>query len=342
LRVIGYARLAEMALASPQVDAAVVVMSLRSAETVAAKRDELVALKHTATKPVFLWTYTLPSGESTKILAEAGYPLYTDVRHCARSVAALAEYRRTRETFLKRTEVRAAANPRRGEVARALAGGGILSEVEAAPLLAAYGIDGLPAELARTPEEALAAWQRIGGPVALKVQSPDVPHKTEAGAVVLGINGREALLQAYDKVLGNVHANAPAARVLGVLVQAMAGPGREMIVGVTRDESMGALIMLGMGGVHAEVLKDRVFAPLPLTAEDARQMAQSLRGAALLGPYRGARPADVEALCRLMVALSEFATDHADAIESVDLNPVIVHEHGISVADALIVTVRRA
>jgi acyl-CoA synthetase (NDP forming) len=336
VRVIGYARLAELALASPQVDMAVVVMSVRSAETLVARRDELVALKRSATKPIFLWTYTLPCRESTEILAEAGYPLYTDVRHCARSVAALAQYRRTREAFLKRTEARAAANPRRGEVARTLAAGGMLSEVEATPLLAAYGIDGLPAGLARTPEEALAVWRRIGGPVALKVQSPDIPHKTEAGAVVLGINGREPLLQAYDRVLGNVHANAPAARVLGVLVQAMAGPGREMIVGVT-SESMGPLLMLGLGGVHAEVLKDRVFAPLPLTAEDARHMAQSLRGAALLGPYRGAPPVDVEALCRLMVALSEFAIDHADAIESIDLNPVIVHERGVSVADALIV-----
>ena len=123
----------------------------------------------------------------------------------------------------------------------------------------------------------------------------------------------------------------------------MAPPGVEMIVGVTRDETFGPLLMLGLGGVHVGVLRDVAFAPVPLTPEDARDLLGQFRGARLLEGVRGAPPSDVETLVDLLVAVSCFAADHRDTVAEIDLNPVIVHPrgHGLSVVDALIVTAGR-
>jgi len=145
--------------------------------------------------------------------------------------------------------------------------------------------------------------------------------------------------EGYRTVLARAKAAHPAAGIDGVLVQAMAQRGQEMILGVTRDPVFGPMLMVGLGGIHVEVLKDVAFAPVPLDAEDALALVSELKGAALLDGVRGAAPADKRALAELMVALSRFAADHADQIAEIDLNPVIVHEegHGLSVVDALIV-----
>ena len=140
-------------------------------------------------------------------------------------------------------------------------------------------------------------------------------------------------------MLARAKAAHPAAQIDGVLVQAMAKRGQEMILGVTRDPVFGPMLMVGLGGIHVEVLKDVAFAPVLLDAEDALALIAELNGAALLDGVRGAKPADKQALAALMAALSRFAADHAHQIAEIDLNPVIVHEagEGLSVVDALIV-----
>ena len=180
---------------------------------------------------------------------------------------------------------------------------------------------------------------RIGSAVALKVQSPDILHKTEAGAVMLGLSGDGAVREGYRTVLARAKAAYPNAKIDGVLVQAMAKRGREMILGVTRDPDFGPMLMVGLGGIHVEVLKDVAFGPVPLGADDALDLIGQLKGAALLDAVRGEPAADRDALARLMVALSRFAADHADAIAEIDLNPVIVHAagEGLTIVDALIV-----
>ena len=156
-----------------------------------------------------------------------------------------------------------------------------------------------------------------------KVQSPDIPHKTEAGAVALniGVGGARA---AYERVLASAVRYAPTARIEGVLVQAMAPAGREVILGVNRDQRWGPLLMVGLGGVLVEAIRDVVLAPVPLDRGAAVALLGSLTGAAFLGPYRGMPAADTGALADLMVKLSQFAFDHAEDIAEVDLNPVIV------------------
>jgi len=192
--------------------------------------------------------------------------------------------------------------------------------------------------VARSAAEAEAAARASGGAVAVKVQSVDIPHKTEAGALALNV-GAEDARTAYERVLENAKRFAPTAQIEGVLVQPMAPVGREVIVGISRDECWGPLLMLGVGGVMVEAVRDAVLAPVPLDQEAALALIHRLSASAVFGPYRGMPPADTEALADLMVKLSRFAFDHVDDVAEVDLNPVVVHAkgNGITVVDALIV-----
>ena len=167
--------------------------------------------------------------------------------------------------------------------------------------------------MAGSADEAVAAFNALGvRTVALKVQSPDIVHKTDAGAVALDLASADAVRIAYARVLESAKRHAPGADIHGVLVQPMAQPGREVILGINRDETFGPLLMLGLGGIHVEVLKDVAFAPVPLTHDAARNLIAQLRGAALLQAHRGQPAADIPALVDLIVRLSHFAADHAD------------------------------
>jgi acyl-CoA synthetase (NDP forming) len=341
---IGYAGLAELVVASPAVDGAIVVMTARNPAGLERQREGLARLATATAKPILLWSYTLPAPASVRLLSEAGYPLFTDIQNCARTFRALADYRALRERFLRPIDVHAAVGaprPAAGDVRAALAraGGQVLCEWQARPLLAAYGIGQAGAGvLAESADAAVAAAQEGGGAVAMKVQSPDIPHKTEAGAVALHV-APDAVRSAYDRVLANARRHAPKARILGVLVQRMAPPGREMILGIKHDATFGPMLMAGLGGVHVEVFKDVALAPLPVGEAEARDMLGQLAGRPLLGPFRRQPAADVDALVDVMVRLARLASDHADTIAEIDLNPVLVHDsgRGVSVVDALIV-----
>ena len=345
VHAIGYAGLARLVLDSPAIDGVIVVLTARSAKNLERQRADLARLAQEATKPILLWSYTLPAPQSTKLLRDLGYPLFTDIRNCARAMAVLADYRALRERFVKPIEVRGAVVPDRA-VARAraraaLAGGdAVLCEWEARPLLAAYGIGGQSAgALAKTAEAAVAAAAAIGAPVALKLQSPDITHKTEAGAVKLNLVSPSQVRDAYDLLTIAAKKHAPLARIRGVLVQPMAPPGHEVILGVKRDATFGPMLLVGLGGVNVEMLKDVALAPVPVAAEEARDLLLRLKSAPLLQAYRGRPPADVDALVEAMVRLALLAADFADEIAEIDLNPVIVHARGqgISVVDALVV-----
>lgn len=347
IRQVGYGGLAEMVVQSPEVDGVLVVMSARAAEHLLHEKEKLERLKANAPKPILMWTYTLPVPASAQLLSEAGFPLYTNMQHAVATMRHMGDWRARREAFLKVPEVRTGAGSdvaagARESVARALAGvRGALTEAASKPLLAAYGIGSIDGErLVRSREAAVAAATEIGRPVALKVQSPDILHKTEAGAVALNAKTPEEVLAAYERIVTAGRAYKPDARVEGVLVQAMAGKGREVILGINRDPTFGPMLMLGLGGIHVEILKDVVFAPVPLTEGDALELIGRLKGARLLDAHRGQPPADKAALAKLIVALSRFAADHADRIAEIDLNPVIVHDEGqgATIADALIVT----
>jgi acetyltransferase len=211
-------------------------------------------------------------------------------------------------------------------------------EHPAKELLRAWSLPVPPGELVGDASAATAAASRIGYPVALKVQSPDLPHKSDIGAVALGLASAEAVGSAYEGLVRRVSDAAPDARVTGVLVEAMARPGHPMIVGALVDPDFGPLVMLGSGGVHADVLADTAFALAPLSAEAAVGLVDRVRGSVLLRGLRGEPPADRAALERLLVAFSELAAACQDDFADIDLNPVLVHPagEGVTVVDAWI------
>ena len=337
---VGYAEFARLAGLSPLIDGVIVVVTARRSAFLENDLPKLQRLSSESKKPIFMWTYTLPSDRSVEILNEGGYPLFTGAPGCARTMRAMADYRAVRERGLEQP-VDVLALPARDKIrAEFEATPAVLCEWHARRFLACYGIgvERPPGALVSSAFEAETAAINLGCPVALKVQSADIPHKTEAGAVTLNISGEGARI-AYDRVLAAAKNYAPAARIDGVLVQPMAPPGREVILGVNRDPTWGPLLMVGLGGVLVEAIGDVALSPVPLDHAAAAALLGRLKGAAILGPYRGAAPADTEALVELMVRLSHFAADHADDIAEIDLNPVIVHARGqgVSVVDALIV-----
>jgi acetyltransferase len=213
-----------------------------------------------------------------------------------------------------------------------------VSEYAAKRVLAAYGIPVTREELAASRDEALAAAGRIGYPLAIKVQSPDLPHKTEARAVRLGIGSDAELVAAYDEVLRNAKAYKADAVIEGVLVQEMLKGGVEAILGVTNDPLFGPAVMFGLGGIFAEVLKDVAFRLAPVTPAVAREMIAEIKGYPVLAGARGKPPADVDALADAIVRLSALAVDLKDHVAELDINPLFVMEKGkgVKAADALI------
>lgn len=336
---IGYAAFARLVAQSPLIDGVMLVVTARRSAFLANDQPRLTALAAETEKPVLLWTYTLPSEKSTQVVNEAGYPMFTSADGCARTMRAMADYRAMRERLLRPAEASGFVANRAAARALLDASAEVLCEWQARPLLAAYGISGGdPGKVAHTAVEAEAATRAYQGAVALKVQSADIPHKTEAGGVALNLKG-EDVRAAYERVLASAKRHAPSARIDGVLVQPMAPPGREVILGISRDPQWGPLLMVGLGGVLVEALGDVALAPVPLDRTAARALLGRLKAAQVLGPFRGQPAADTDALVELMVRLSHFAADYADEIAEIDLNPVIVHAEGqgVSIVDALIV-----
>ena len=341
IREVGYARIIEILQRSAVTDMILVVGSLATETMLRRDIDAITRVARDSAVPIAFCAYTNASPAAITLLASAGIPAYTNMANCAKALRALAEYAEFQQRWRQRGGDDLAPVSDASEVRRRLREAGrVLCEYEAKEVLAAYGVPRPREEMVGDVTRAVEAAGRIGFPVALKVQSPDIPHKTEAGALALGIATPAALRRAYRQVVSAARTAHPGADVRGVLVQQMAPKGVEVIVGVTRDETFGPLVMVGLGGVFVEVLRDVAFAPAPLTREDARDLLGQLRGARLLQGVRGEPPADVDALIDLLVGVSRFAADHADAIAEIDLNPVIVHPQGqgVSVVDALIIT----
>jgi acyl-CoA synthetase (NDP forming) len=337
---VGYAPLVELVAQSERIDTILLISSLANESRAKKLADEMAGIMATIDKPILLSTYTTASAAAIATLGGAGIPCYTSMPSCARAIRALVDYGAFQERVARRPAEPPVPVAARDEVARALGQSGpVLTEIASKALLARYGVPLPPEALAASEAEAVAAAGKIGGAVALKVQSPDILHKTEAGAVALGLSGEAAVREGYHLVLARALAARPGARIDGVLVQAMARRGVDIILGVTRDPDFGPMLMVGLGGIHVEVLRDVAFAPVPLGIEDALALLGQLKGAALLDGVRGEPAADRTALVELMVALSCFAADHAEAIEEIDLNPVIVHAagEGLTIVDALIV-----
>jgi acyl-CoA synthetase (NDP forming) len=212
-----------------------------------------------------------------------------------------------------------------------------LTEREAKAVLACYGVPVVGEKLVQSAEEAVAAATTLGLPVAMKVESPDIPHKTEAGVIRLNLKTAEDVKAAYDAVMANAGKYNARAKINGVLVQPMAPSGAEIMIGATIDPQFGPLIVAGIGGVMVELLKDSALELAPVTKLEARAMLGRLRSQKVLEGFRGAEPVDQEKLANIIVRLSEFADDQRELIAELDVNPLICAGSRIVAVDALIV-----
>jgi succinyl-CoA synthetase beta subunit len=214
----------------------------------------------------------------------------------------------------------------------------VLTEHRAKALLAPYGLPELQERLATSAAEAVAAANALGYPVALKVASPDLPHKTEAGGVVLGLQGQHSVTAAYDQIIASAQRYKADARIEGVLVQKMAPRGHELVIGMVNDPTFGPIMMVGIGGTMVELMGDVVHRPAPVDAAEAAEMLRSLRSAKLLQGFRGAAAVDIAPAADLIASLSRAAMAYRGRIAEMELNPVILHEDGsgLTIADALI------
>jgi len=215
---------------------------------------------------------------------------------------------------------------------------GVLSYNATGKLLQAYGIPLARSIMAQSASESINAAEKLGYPCVLKVASVDIPHKTELGALRLGLESSEAVQKAYREMLANVRAKKPAANIEGVLVQKQL-KGVECLLGISRDDQIGPTLVMGLGGVFVEILADIVIRIPPISAAEARHALERLKGAKIFSGVRGAAPADIDALADLAARLSWLAYDYRDEIAELDLNPIVVlpNGEGASAVDALIV-----
>ena len=216
------------------------------------------------------------------------------------------------------------------------AGRSNLLETESRELLAAYGLPLPPAHLAQDPDHAaeLAAGFKV--PLACKVVSPDIIHKSDAGGVCLNVTEPREVKEACARIIENAGKYKPESRIEGILLSPMAAPGQEIIVGLIRDPSFGPVIMFGLGGIFVEILGDVSFGVAPLSWDDVDRMVTGIKGYKALTGVRGAKPRDLDAVKDLIARVSLIALDNPDVAE-IDLNPVIVHENGLSIVDSRII-----
>lgn len=214
-----------------------------------------------------------------------------------------------------------------------------LTEFEAKKILGGYGIHVTREALATSADMAVRLAREIGYPVALKIQSPQIMHKTEAQGIKLNVASDNEVLSGFQEIMANAqkHIGNNSATIQGVLVQEMLKDGIEVIIGTTRDPVFGHVLMFGLGGIYVEAMKDVSFRITPLSRNDARDMIHQIRGYSVLQGMRGKPPVDIESLVDVILRVSALVTDHDNAIAELDINPLIVSASGAKVADALIV-----
>lgn len=306
---------------------------------------DIVDVSRSINKPLAVCWMAAPESGLT-ILRDNGIVVYIDPVRCIKSLHVLLHYGRLREQLVGEASDKASACVQDQKVSHVTeqlntlkeAGRVVLSEHESKQILSEYGIPVTRERLAATVGEALTYAQEIGWPVALKISSPDIAHKTEAGAIALNVADAEHLKRTFDELWGNALAYNPGARIDGVLVQEMLGPGKELIVGVSQDPQFGPVIMFGLGGIFVELLRDVSLRVCPITRADAIRMIRSIKGFSLLEGFRGGKPADIDAVSDVLVKVSQLALELQDCVSELDINPLVVFEQGdgVKAADALI------
>ena len=333
-----FLRAVELVLQDPNVDQLAVLYAGLSGEIALACNRAVAEAASRSDKPVMLaWTARRHRAEAAYALIEgAGIPYFSSPVRLANAAAALARFAGFRERAAGRGELfpGAAAAPPLPD-ARV----GALSEAESKALVATWGVPATRDALVVPGADPQAAVRGLSYPLAVKIASPDIAHKSEAGAVMLGVRDGAELAAAAERVTRSARAYAPEARIDGVLACEMVTDGVEMLLGVTDDPVFGPTVALGLGGVAAEALRDVAYRVAPFDEAEARAMITELRGARLLGAFRNRPPADVDALAQAVARVSQAAWARRGRLAELDINPLFVRPQGKGVVagDALVV-----
>ena len=323
----------KLVLASDEIDLAICVNSLAAESPLTFDAAELTRAARAAGKPICVYSYTLSSEARRGAMAQAGSMVHTNLAAMAGAMQKILAAAAT-----SKPENLSPKLPSAAAIAETLPGGNrrALTEWDAKRFLRQFSVEASAERLAASAEEALSAAESLGYPVALKIQSESILHKTEVGGVALGIANAAELRDAYRRVL----ASAGGAPAQGVLVQRMAPRGHEVIVGVFNDPTFGPIVMVGLGGVAVELFRDVAYWPAPVSPTEAENLLRSLKSARLFEGFRGAAPLSLAPLAALVSQVSLIAAAGRDSIAEFELNPVILHGDGsgITIADALIRT----
>ena len=323
----------DLLIASDEVDAILVVLSLSSDTRKPFKQAELKPVIDAQHKPIVFYSYTLPSPFARADLAASGVVVLSGLTHAGVAMRQMV----ARAKFKLAPPVDASALPPRDLSAHLKSA--TLSESDSKALLREAGI-AVPDEVLVTEKSGLdAAIARVGFPLVMKIQSPDIPHKSEVGGVRVNIATKGEVFLAYEALLQNVRRHRPNAAIQGVLVGPMAKKGVEIIVGTLQDATFGPMIMVGLGGITTELFRDVIYRPAPVSAAEAAAMLAELNAAPLLQGFRGAAKADVGALAQLIAQVSVLAAQHRAEISEIEINPVLAHPQGqgVTIVDALVV-----
>ncbi|WP_050615192.1 acetate--CoA ligase family protein [Bacillus testis] len=307
--------------------------------------QELIEMCSKSDKFVAVTTFPLEGmsvPKATAILEKNGIPVIPGNLNPIKSLARLVDYSEQYRKHLKEKEgpEEAATIYTAGEGRLEMEGKGSISESAATNLLESYRIPVTRRAVAQTEEEAIRAAEEIGYPVVLKINSPDILHKSDANALALNLQSPEEVRKAFASVHENAKKANPDADLQGALIQEMLPQGVEVIIGSTNDPVFGPVIMFGLGGIYVEVFKDVAFRIAPLTRKDAYNMIDEVKGKAILDGVRGKGAVDKEAVVDALLNISRLVMDHKESIAELDLNPLIVYEKGAKAADAAIVLKR--
>lgn len=285
-----------------------------------------------ATKPFIVCWVAAPDA-ALKALRERGIAVLRGAEPAVDAAAALVKYAAARRHWLADREARTALRVPQLDLPKA----GPVASLAAQKLLNESGVATARAVLTPTADAAVAAARKLGYPVALKIESPDIPHKTEAQGVRLGLANETAVRAAFIAILNNARRYRPEARLDGVIVQPMARGDVELVIGLQSDPVFGVVVMVGLGGIHIEVLKDIAFRKAPVTPAEAGRMLDELRSRAILAGVRGKPPVDREALTQTISAVSMFGAAAGARLNELDLNPVLAGAEGVTAVDWLMV-----
>jgi acyl-CoA synthetase (NDP forming) len=271
-------------------------------------------------------------GDAIAKLHAASIPSFSTPEGAVRMLAALLDHSFDSYSFIDSKN-----EHRKTDAQKILQGvSGLLSEDKTEELFTLYGLPLPKQELATSAEQAALMAEKIGFPVIMKISSPEILHKTDVGGVRANLANREAVIKAFAEIIANSKKHMPKANIKGVLVQQFLPVGNEFIVGSVRDSSFGPTILVGLGGIYTELFRDSTLRIAPVNERTAYEMLESLKSWKLLLGLRGKAQSDIDALAQVIVKVSELVTE-CPQITELDLNPVLVSEKGVVVADAKVI-----